>query len=167
MVFDPRDREALMAGSSCPPSNINLWPSAPLDFCKYLYEYNDGILEFSKRFIRVVALALEVEETYFDNMISPISGLSPLHYPPNTGIPKPPGRSVHTDYSCKIFFFYDWFETFTEPNGRVHGSQSANFHHVARGAERQWTFHRCSTNPKYPRSQRGRFSRARNQSRLF
>ena len=46
-------------------------------------EYRAAVLDFSKRFLRIIALALDLEETYFDFMTRfPMAGLRALHYPP-------------------------------------------------------------------------------------
>ena len=46
-------------------------------------QYRHAILDFAKQFLRIIALALDLDETYFDYMTRfPMAGLRALHYPP-------------------------------------------------------------------------------------
>ena len=46
-------------------------------------EYRAAVLGFGKQFLRIIALALDLDEQYFDYMTTfPMCGLRALHYPP-------------------------------------------------------------------------------------
>jgi isopenicillin N synthase-like dioxygenase len=103
MVANLQDEDSDLDKASYPPGFSNLWPAKPLDFQKYMYEYNNRMRDFSMRFIRIIALALGAEETSLDHISNPFSGLSALRYPPyREGVND--GRAVHTDYSCGFSF---------------------------------------------------------------
>ena len=62
---------------------INQWPDEPADYRAVMDEYRAAVLDFSKRFLRIIALALDLEEGHFDHMTRfPMAGLRALHYPP-------------------------------------------------------------------------------------
>jgi isopenicillin N synthase-like dioxygenase len=64
-----------------------------------MYEYNDAILAFSKKLMRMIALALDLKEDYFDHMADfPMGGLRALHYP-SQEISTDVGIGAHADYS--------------------------------------------------------------------
>jgi isopenicillin N synthase-like dioxygenase len=66
-----------------------------------MYQYNDAILEFSKKLMRMIALALDLKEDYFDHMADfPMSGLRALHYP---------SQEVSTDVGIGAHADYSWF----------------------------------------------------------
>ena len=101
MCPDPRDEQAGVDAADYSSSPGNLWPKAPEEFKQTLYDYWAAVHGFAINFIRIVALSLGAEESYFDTKITPFSGLSPLYYPPNSDSRSNMGRSIHTDYSCK------------------------------------------------------------------
>lgn len=101
MENDPYDAETK------PPANLNWsqyqkgnqWPEGLPDFRKVMYEYNDAILGFAKNLMRMIALALDLHEDYFDNMSDfPMAGLRALHYPPQQ-VSGDVGIGAHADYS--------------------------------------------------------------------
>ena len=62
---------------------INQWPKTPPEYRAVMNEYRAATLDFAERFLRIIALALDLEETYFDYMTRfPMDGLRALHYPP-------------------------------------------------------------------------------------
>lgn len=64
-----------------------------------MYEYNDAILNFSKQLMRIIALALDLDESYFDHMAKfPTGGLRALHYP-SQKVSNDVGIGAHADYS--------------------------------------------------------------------
>ena len=64
-----------------------------------MYQYNDAVLSFSKKLMRMIALALNIEEDYFDQMAEfPMSGLRALHYPSQESS-NDVGIGAHADYS--------------------------------------------------------------------
>lgn len=112
MENDPHDPETK------PPVDLdwskypkgNQWPEGVPDLRRVMYEYNDAILAFAKNLMRMIALALDLEEDYFDNMSDfPMAGLRALHYPPQQ-VSGDVGIGAHADYS--------WF-TLGRPNSPV------------------------------------------------
>ncbi|KAK4957394.1 hypothetical protein LTR10_005356 [Elasticomyces elasticus] len=78
---------------------LNQWPERPADFRKVMNEYRTAVSDFSKRLLRMIALSLDLEETYFDYMTKfPMAGLRPLHYPPQEAATDV-GIGAHNDYS--------------------------------------------------------------------
>jgi len=64
-----------------------------------MYEYNVAILDFSKKLMRLIALSLGLEESYFDHMADfPMAGLRALHYP-SQETTTDVGIGAHADYS--------------------------------------------------------------------
>lgn len=83
-----------------PAGPMNQWPETPSDFRKVLCEYRDACLSFSKGLMRLVALSLDLDEEYFNNLTTfPMAGLRPLHYPPQEASDDI-GLGAHVDYSC-------------------------------------------------------------------
>ncbi|KAE8441099.1 hypothetical protein EG329_005866 [Mollisiaceae sp. DMI_Dod_QoI] len=81
------------------PPNGNQWPTSPKDFRKILYAYHTAVLSFSKKLMQLIALSLDLPETYFDHMSSfPMGGLRALHYPPQPST-SDVGIGAHADYS--------------------------------------------------------------------
>lgn len=78
---------------------INQWPATPARFRSVMYQYHAAVLDFARRLLHVIALALDLKEDYFDEMTRfPMAGLRPLYYPPqelNGDI----GIGAHADYS--------------------------------------------------------------------
>ena len=77
----------------------SLWPEI-LNFQKYWSEYYNSMQTLSARLMRSFALALNLDETYFDQYIDKnISALRALNYPPVQKIlPKQQMAGAHTDY---------------------------------------------------------------------
>jgi isopenicillin N synthase-like dioxygenase len=78
---------------------INQWPEIPRNYKEVHDEYRAAVLKFSKQFLHILALALELEETYFDYMTRfPMAGLRALYYPPQP-VEGDVGIGAHNDYS--------------------------------------------------------------------
>jgi isopenicillin N synthase-like dioxygenase len=78
--------------------NGNQWPESK-EFREIMYQYNNAILDFSKKLMRMIALALDLEESYFDHMARfPTGGLRALHYP-SQEVRNDVGIGAHADYS--------------------------------------------------------------------
>ena len=78
--------------------NGNQWPESK-EFRTILYQYNDAVLKFSKELMRIIALSLDLSESYFDHMADfPMSGLRALHYP-SQAVSNDVGIGAHADYS--------------------------------------------------------------------
>jgi hypothetical protein len=62
---------------------INQWPEKPAEYRQVMNEYRRAATEFSTRFLRIIALALDLDEIHFDYMTRfPMAGMRALHYPP-------------------------------------------------------------------------------------
>lgn len=81
----------------------NQWPDAMPEFRKSLETYHAEMLKLSGNLLHAFALALDLEETYFDKMVDkPLATLRVLHYPPQYGEvdEKQIGIGAHSDYEC-------------------------------------------------------------------
>ncbi|KAK8197484.1 Clavaminate synthase-like protein [Phyllosticta capitalensis] len=86
---------------------LNQWPDDVLPaFRQTLTTYRDAVSAFAKTILRMVALSLGEEETYFESMCKfPMAGLRALRYPPAAPIPEGSeatetiGIGAHADYS--------------------------------------------------------------------
>lgn len=83
------------------PSSNN-WPDNNEEFRTKLTRYYSHLHAFSKQLTRTFALALGLEEKFFDPMIKfPMAFVRPLHYPPQeTTLGEEPGIAAHTDFAC-------------------------------------------------------------------
>lgn len=78
---------------------INQWPAKPANFRSVMYQYHAAVLAFSRQFLHIVALALDLKEDYFDEMTQfPMAGLRPIFYPPQE-FPTDVGIGAHADYT--------------------------------------------------------------------
>jgi isopenicillin N synthase-like dioxygenase len=79
---------------------INQWPQRPSDYRAVMNEYRTAALDFAKRFLRIIALALDLAEDHFNYMTQfPMAGMRALHYPPqevsnDVGIGEPASHEV-------------------------------------------------------------------------
>ena len=86
----------------------NIWPTSAPWFRSGLYNYYNAILPISLKVIRLLALALDLDEDAFmkDYFKFPITGMRPLHYPPGPadteGGEESIGLGAHSDFSCKL-----------------------------------------------------------------
>ncbi|MCM2402773.1 isopenicillin N synthase family oxygenase [Rhizobium sp. S153] len=81
----------------------NQWPSDMPEFRKALETYHAEMLKLSGHLLHAFALALGLEETYFDDMVGkPLATLRVLHYPPQFGEidDRQIGIGAHSDYEC-------------------------------------------------------------------
>lgn len=90
--------------------NGNVWPAEEdlPGFYDGIKEYYGVLMDLSRHLFRVIALSLDLEENYFDNMMTHPGAIARLmYYPPNKD-PKPLstekdkeiGLGAHTDYEC-------------------------------------------------------------------
>ncbi len=81
----------------------NVWPEELPEFRAVLYRYFEQVRALGCRLFRGFALALDVPEHYFDELIDkPMAQLRVLRYPPQP-LPIDPrhiGVGAHTDYEC-------------------------------------------------------------------
>ena len=97
--YDPEQNVPSNFDISSYPKNGNQWPTALPELRTLMYEYNAAVLSFSKKLMRIIALALDLPETYFDHMAAfPMAGLRALHYP-SQEIANDIGIGAHADYS--------------------------------------------------------------------
>jgi isopenicillin N synthase-like dioxygenase len=83
-----------------PFSGANVWPALP-GFREAVGGYYRAVFELGQRLLRGFALALDLQETFFDRFVSaPPSQLRMLHYPPNPAADVTVGIGAHTDYEC-------------------------------------------------------------------
>lgn len=81
----------------------NQWPENMPDFRSAMETYHAEMLKLSGHLLHGFALALGLEETYFDTMVDkPLATLRVLHYPPQFGEidDRQIGIGAHSDYEC-------------------------------------------------------------------
>ncbi|WP_051219294.1 isopenicillin N synthase family dioxygenase [Oceanobacter kriegii] len=85
----------------------NEWP--PLaDFKQPVLAYYDDVFAFGRTLFRGFALALGLDEHYFDAMVTcPPSKLRLIHYPYDASAEDAPGIGAHTDYECFTMLLAD------------------------------------------------------------
>jgi len=98
----PPDDEDYLAGN--PMYGPNLWPEHPAEFRSCVSAYVNEMIRLGNRLFRGFALALGLEEQWFDDKITkPMAQLRLIHYPPQAPGPIDPKRigiGAHTDYEC-------------------------------------------------------------------
>jgi isopenicillin N synthase-like dioxygenase len=97
-------------------SGPNMWPSEDIlpdvsDFKDTAMEYYAQVVSLAKDILKVLALTLDLEESWFDDFASgPIATMRLLHYPPQP--PDSPakltrGIGAHTDFGCITILLQD------------------------------------------------------------
>jgi isopenicillin N synthase-like dioxygenase len=97
----PADDEDYLAGN--PMYGPNLWPEHPATFRTAVSSYVDQMIGLGRLLFRGFALALGLDEHWFDDKITkPMGQLRVIHYPPQVGPvdPNQIGIGAHTDYEC-------------------------------------------------------------------
>ncbi|KAI5995141.1 hypothetical protein EDD15DRAFT_2366069 [Pisolithus albus] len=82
----------------------NLWPSEPAGFREAFLSYYHAALGVGKVLHRLIALALDLPETFFDDKLQQCQIMRGLHYPPQTG-PEDDriiGFGAHSDFEVGI-----------------------------------------------------------------
>jgi len=83
----------------------NIWPDMP-GFREDVLAYYQHIKAIGHQLFRAFALALDLEETYFDAYLRhPPSQLRLIHYPFDANAEDRPGIGAHTDYECFTLLF--------------------------------------------------------------
>jgi len=78
----------------------NVWPDGP-DFKDVVAKYYNAVFTLGRTLFRAFALALQLEESYFDHLIrKPPSQLRLIHYPHDPNAADAQGIGAHTDYEC-------------------------------------------------------------------
>ena len=79
----------------------NIWPGTPRGFAQAATVYYRTMSELVVSLMRLAAIALDVEETFFDDKVDRSIGAMRLNYYPAQIVPPEPGQlrsSAHTDY---------------------------------------------------------------------
>jgi isopenicillin N synthase-like dioxygenase len=79
----------------------NIWPSPPADFERAATEYYRAMSALIRFLMRLAALALDVDERFFDDKVDRSIGTMRLNYYPAPPVAPKPGQlraSAHTDY---------------------------------------------------------------------
>jgi isopenicillin N synthase-like dioxygenase len=81
----------------------NVWPDNPPGYRAAVYDYYEAVLGLGHALFRGFAVALDLEENFFEDKIDkPMAQLRLLYYPPREGPPDAMrlGVGAHTDYEC-------------------------------------------------------------------
>ena len=101
------DHERVRAG--LPLHGPNQWPDLP-GWRDVMQAYYDEMVELGRRVIGGFALALGLDEAFFEPLLGiTMTTLAPLHYPPQTGriTERQIGAGAHTDYGCLTLLHQD------------------------------------------------------------
>jgi isopenicillin N synthase-like dioxygenase len=104
----PRDDPAVLAGQ--PLRGPNQWPAGLPAFEAALTRYFGEIAACGRRFLRAVALSLDVAETFFeDKYDKPLQRTQAVYYPrhPADAAEDLFGVAPHTDYGCVTLLWQD------------------------------------------------------------
>jgi len=83
----------------------NIWPDMP-GFREDVQAYYQHVTGIGRQLFRCFALALGLDEAYFDALIdTPPSQLRLIHYPFDASARDRPGIGSHTDYECFTLLF--------------------------------------------------------------
>ena len=88
----------------------NQWPEGHPEFRAAMERYHAEMLKLGKTLMRSFALALDLEETFFDELITkPLATQRVLHYPPQEGAidESQIGIGAHSDYECVTILAQD------------------------------------------------------------
>jgi isopenicillin N synthase-like dioxygenase len=79
----------------------NIWPAAPAGFAEAARDYYRAMSDLIVALMRLAALALDVDEAFFDDKVDRSIGTMRLNYYPAQAVPPAPGQlraGAHTDY---------------------------------------------------------------------
>jgi isopenicillin N synthase-like dioxygenase len=88
----------------------NQWPAEPAEFTPTLREYYYVMTNLARQLLRAFALALEIDETFFDDKFTrPMATAGPLHYPTQPGqiTEAQLGAGAHTDFGALTILAQD------------------------------------------------------------
>lgn len=88
----------------------NLWPERPEGFREHFEAYSAAMIDLARELMRLLALSLDLEETYFDeSMKTPMLETRILHYPPRPDDAPPAqlGAGAHTDWGMLTILLQD------------------------------------------------------------
>lgn len=104
--FEVGDQDPLVIAKT-PLIGANEWPDLP-GFRPAVEAYYAAIFALGRRLFDGFALALGLEEGYFDAMVTrPPSKLRLIHYPFDGAAQDAPGIGAHTDYECFTILLAD------------------------------------------------------------
>lgn len=104
--FEVPENDPLVLANT-PLLGPNEWPSLP-GFKEAVQAYYAAIFALGRRLFGGFALALGLEEDYFDSMVTrPPSKLRLIHYPFDGTAQDAPGIGAHTDYECFTILLAD------------------------------------------------------------
>ncbi|KAF2090762.1 Clavaminate synthase-like protein [Saccharata proteae CBS 121410] len=94
--------------STLPGGTANLWPEEKdiPGFYEGIRNYYGGVLRLARHLMRLFALSLDLDESYFDDMVSHPGGIARLMYYPaareelGDGSEDALGLGAHSDYEC-------------------------------------------------------------------
>lgn len=101
----PEDHPDVLA--NMPLIGPNDWPSLP-DFKVPALDYYETVFALGRKIFSGFALALSLEEDYFESMVTcPPAKLRLIHYPFDSEVEDRPGIGAHTDYECFTMLLSD------------------------------------------------------------
>jgi isopenicillin N synthase-like dioxygenase len=104
--FEVGDEDPLVIAGT-PLIGANEWPDLP-GFKAAVQAYYAAVFALGRRLFDGFALALGLEEGYFDAMVTrPPSKLRLIHYPFDDAAQDAPGIGAHTDYECFTILLAD------------------------------------------------------------
>jgi isopenicillin N synthase-like dioxygenase len=104
--FEVGDEDPLVIAKT-PLIGANEWPDLP-GFKPAVQAYYAAVFSLGRRLFDGFALALGLEERYFDAMVTrPPSKLRLIHYPFDDAAQDAPGIGAHTDYECFTILLAD------------------------------------------------------------
>lgn len=104
----PASHMLVLAGT--PLHGPNQWPRNLPGWQAVMQEYYDVMEALGRQLMRAFALALGLEEHWFDRWLeTPMATLGPLHYPPQKGhiTEAQLGAGAHTDFGCLTMLAQD------------------------------------------------------------
>jgi len=102
------DHPLVLAGT--PLHGPNLWPEGLPGWREAMQAYYDAMSDLGREVMRAFALALDLEEDFFeDKLTGPMATVGPLHYPPQAGTitERRIGAGSHTDFGCLTLLAQD------------------------------------------------------------
>jgi isopenicillin N synthase-like dioxygenase len=101
------DHPRVRAGT--PLHGPNQWPDLP-GWRPVMQSYYDAMEQLGRQLLHAFALALGLEQKYFDGWLdTPMTTLGPLHYPPQAGriTEAQLGAGAHSDFGCLTILAQD------------------------------------------------------------
>lgn len=106
----PAETRAKLGPPSDPWAQVNQWPDSPAEFRATFHEYMGAMSGLARNLMQLFALALGLDEHYFDGKIDPgMSSLVANYYPPQLERPLPGQirKGAHTDWGALTILYQD------------------------------------------------------------